>query len=131
MTEPGEVRRWGRAALLLWGLFLAAEAAIRLLDLYRRFPPIDVPSHVLSGAAAGAMMLWALARGGRPRSLRWLAVLGVALLAGLWEAMEMVDEAITPDPPHLRDRFLWDGLADVVVTAAAGVVAVAALTRRR
>ncbi|MBW3534227.1 MAG: hypothetical protein KY453_03250 [Gemmatimonadetes bacterium] len=130
MTGSPGSSPWGRAAVLGWLAFAAGEGAIRLFDLYRRFPHVDVPSHVLSGVALGATFLWALERAGEPRPYRLLATLGVALMAGLWEAMELVDEAITPDPPHLRDRFVWDGAVDVLVTTAAGALAVALLTRR-
>lgn len=131
MTGKAEGPGWGRAAALGWLVFAAAEVTIRAFDLYRRAPWVDIPSHVLSGIALGATLLWALDRRREPRPFRALATLGVAMVAVLWEAMELVDEAITPDPPHLQDRFLWDGVVDVLVTTAAGALAVAILARRR
>ena len=117
-------------ALVAWALFLGAEAGIRLLDLYRRAPWIDVPSHVLSGVALGVTFAWAAARW-RLSAPRGRATGGVLLAAALWEVVELVDEAISPDPPHLHDTFVWDGVGDVVVTTLAGALTVVALTRRR
>lgn len=116
-------------AILFWGIFLVAESTFRLFDLYRSFPPVDVPSHFLSGAALGATALWVLALRGRKRV--WLPALGAVVLVSLgWEALEMIDEAVSPDPPHLQDHFFWDGVVDVLMGGAGGAAVVGWVMRR-
>lgn len=111
------------AALVSGGVFVGAEGSARLLDLYRIFPAWDLPSHALSGIALGCALLWLFLRAGarRPATLAFVAA---TVLGGLWERVEQWDETRSPDPPHLRDTFFWDGFWDVLVTAvAAGLVA--------
>lgn len=121
--SPSAARDLRDLALLLWGAFLVAESTFRLLGLYWTFPPVDVASHFLAGAALAATFLW-IFTGREVRGVSLLSLVGVLLVAVGWEAMELVDEAISPDPPPLRDRFLWDGFFDVLVSGIAGVLVI-------
>lgn len=118
-------------ALLLWGIFLVAESTFRLFDLYRSFSLIDVPSHFLAGAALGATALWAFVRLDRTRWVWWSSLGAVVLLSLGWEALEMLEEAVSPDPPHFQDHFVWDGVVDVLVSGAGGAVFLEWVRRRR
>lgn len=114
------------AALVGAVIFLAWETVIRTWDLYRVAPLVDIPGHLLSGMASSAFVYWVLQRWrsrrnrtDRPYVLAVVVSIGIALL---WEASEMIGERIWLDPPHLRDRFWWDGFGDVVSATVGAVI---------
>jgi hypothetical protein len=109
--------------------FIIVEGSIRIFDLYRRVPWVDVPSHALSGAAVTGAILWWL-RERRPTFSPRLALLGNAAVAVAWEVLELLDEVVSPDPPHLQDRFLWDGFGDVAAALAGGCLLLLAIRWR-
>lgn len=114
--DPGRLLQWGAVAL-----FLVLEGCIRLFDWYRTAPWVDLPSHFLSGAAVTALVYRWLAKGPE-RSRRRRAMAGNLIVAFAWEGLEKLDEVFTPDPPHLRDVFFWDGFWDVVLALIGGLV---------
>ena len=134
MTGPGSwPNEFSHARSLMWAaafMFVTAEGAIRMLDLYRRAPWVDVPSHFLSGAAVTAAIFLYLTHHRSPRRV-WRSSVGNVAVALAWEAAEIFDEVITPDPPHLQDVFLWDGFWDVVSALAGGSVLLWALRHKQ
>ncbi|MEX1259199.1 MAG: hypothetical protein WEG36_16505 [Gemmatimonadota bacterium] len=101
------------AALLLCIAFLILESVIRIWDLYRLFPLVDLPSHVLSGMAACALGYWGALRAGAARPKIWAVAFSLAVAFG-WEGTEAIQEWLWPDDlPWLRDYFIWDGVGDV------------------
>jgi uncharacterized membrane protein YfcA len=110
------------AALSLAVFFLGVEVIIRIWDLYRLFPPVDLVSHVLAGMAVCAFAYWVVVRreGAQGRKGAILSTLVVALL---WEGVELIQERLWPDPPWLEDVFFWDGVFDVIATVAGGFLA--------
>lgn len=113
----------GRERALQWGAvvaFVVFEGCIRLFGWYRTAPWVDVPSHFLSGAAVTGLIYLRVSGSAGRRQLRAMTVnLAVALA---WEGLEKLDEVFTPDPPHLRDVFFWDGFWDVVFALVGGLV---------
>ena len=110
--------------------FAAVEGTIRLLDLYRTTPWVDVPSHFLSGFAVTAVVYrYARVEDGRRRPR--VALAGNVVIALVWEALEALDEVLTPDPPYLQDVFWWDGFWDVVSALVGGLVFLAVMRGRR
>lgn len=124
---PGDARgnihsRLLIAALLLGVAFLALEVVARIWDLYRRFPPVDLPLHLLAGMAVCAFGYWVALRRGYPHPRGW--ALGLTLVVALaWEGAELVQERLWPDPPWLEDVFLWDGFFDVLASLLGGILA--------
>ena len=119
--------------MIVWGIgitFVAVESVIRLFDLYRTLSWVDVPSHFFAGAAVSAVVLRGLGSRSFAVRTKWAlaANLGVSLL---WEAVEWIDETITPDPPHLQDVFLWDGFWDIVAALLGGLVLIWVVRRTR
>lgn len=112
---------WERA--LQWGAvvaFVVFEGCIRLFGWYRTAPWVDVPSHFLSGAAVTGLIYLRVSGSRVRRRLR--AMTGNLAIALVWEGLEKLDEVFTPDPPHLRDVFFWDGFWDVVFALVGGLV---------
>lgn len=111
--------------LLLWLAFLGLEGTARLAGLYRTVPPIDLPIHVLAGAALSATWIFIarLRHRRRKRSslsspppwrIRTVAVLGAVAVSVLWEVGEIIEERVRVNPPHLLDPFFWDGVLDLL-----------------
>lgn len=130
-TEKNVRSRLLIASLVLWVVFLAYETGVRTWDLYRHAPLVDLPGHFLAGMATSAIVYWALQRW-RSKRRRTAMPYGAAasitvVVALLWEAVEIIQERISPDPSYLRDVFWWDGFTDVIATAIGGVVVFPAL----
>jgi hypothetical protein len=113
--DPGRFLQWGAVVA-----FLLLEGCIRLFGWYRTVPWVDLPSHFLSGAAVTAVVYRRLS--GSEASRRGRAMVGNLIVALAWEGLEKLDEVFTPDPPHLRDIFFWDGFWDVVLALVGGVL---------
>jgi hypothetical protein len=106
------------AALLLCIVFLILESVIRIWDLYRVFPLVDVPSHFLSGMAACALGYWGAVQAGAARAKGWAISFSLAV-AFAWEGIETLQEWLWPDElPWLRDVFFWDGTGDILAALA-------------
>ncbi len=101
-------------ALLSTIIFLLVEVTLRIYDLYRTAPWVDIPSHFTAGAALGIIFLWIVSLSGAKHKKS--AVLFFVLAAGLlWEVMEILQEMVFYNPPYLKDYFFWDGFFDVIV----------------
>ncbi len=121
MTAPKVRSRLLIAALLLLVLFLFYETTIRSWDLYRTLPIVDLPGHFLAGMAATALAYWVLKRR-RTRSPHRAAIVVAFVVALAWEATELLQERVSPDPRWLRDVFWWDGFFDVVAAVVGSLV---------
>jgi len=111
------------AALLLCIAFLILESVIRIWDLYRLFPLVDLPSHFLSGMAACTLGYWGAVRAGVARPGGWGVAFSLLVAFG-WEGVEAIQEWLWPDDlPWLRDVFLWDGVGDVLAAFAGALLA--------
>ena len=122
-VHASEVQGSAHVRTMAWTavlLFVVVEGATRLFDLYRRVPSVDIPIHFLSGVAVTAVLLLVFSRTGRALAARW-SIWGNGVVALTWEALEAIDEVVTPDPPHLQDVFWWDGFGDVGAALAGGL----------
>ena len=101
-------------ALYLWGLFLLNETTIRTYDVYRIFPNIDLWAHFVAGIALAATAFWIADRFDLYHT-NWLAF-GITAGASLvWELIEITQQFLVVNPPHLYDIFFWDGFFDVIL----------------
>ncbi len=108
-------------ALILTIAFLLVELGIRIYDLYLHYPPVDIPSHLFSGLAISAGAYWILSLN-KIIHKRSVSVSITFIAACFWELLEFLDEKIAPDPVHLQDKFIWDGLFDIIVTTSGGIL---------
>lgn len=100
--------------------FLLVELTIRIYDLYRNAPYVDIPSHFFAGVAICVGAAWVLSLNAIRR--KRLAALAITLLAALsWEVLETLQELVVENPPYMQDIFFWDGIGDVLVTLAGGL----------
>lgn len=107
-------------AILLLVLFLVAELTLRVYNLYRQEPMVDIPSHFFAGMAIFAGVLWVTSL----TRIKWRkpVTFGLTfLVALLWEVLEKLQEMIIVNPPHLIDIFFWDGVGDIIFTIIGGV----------
>lgn len=109
------------ASLLLWVVFLSWEVTVRTWNLYERLPPVDLGGHFLAGMAMAALSYRFLLQRVVSRPHRW-AFLATLLLSLAWEGVELVQEHVWPDPPHLRDVFVWDGVTDILASLVGAVL---------
>lgn len=109
------------AALLLCVVFLAWEVTVRTWNLYERLPPVDLGGHFLAGLAMAALAYRFLLQRVVSHPHRWAFVVTL-LLALAWEGVELVQERLSPDPAHLRDVFLWDGVTDILASLVGAVL---------
>lgn len=101
-------------SLFLFILFLVVEVTLRIWDLYKHIPMVDVPSHFFAGMAVGCLTYWIYLM--TPAKHKNLMALFITIIISLiWELLEIVQEKLLPDPPHLSDFFFWDGVWDTVV----------------
>jgi hypothetical protein len=109
-------------ALILVIAFLFVELLARIYNLYEYWPIIDVPSHFFAGMAVACVFFWIISLS-RVKHKRTTATFLTLVIAGVWEALEILEEKITPFavPPFLRDYFFWDGFWDIIVTAMGGI----------
>jgi len=101
-------------ATYAWILFLVYEVFIRAFDLYGPIPEVDIMGHFLAGIALGATFFWI----GKKKKIswrNWFVVLGSVVISLLWEAAEMIEDRLIPNPEHLIDVFFWDGVSDVII----------------
>jgi hypothetical protein len=117
-------------ALIQTIAFLLAELFFRANDLYLHAPWIDNISHLLAGIAIFSLSYWSVYRL-KKESRRTLAVFISLLAAIAWELLEMIEEMIIQNPPHLVDIFVWDGFTDIVVTLSGAAICALAYRRLR
>ncbi len=107
-------------ALLLLILFILFELGVRIYDLYLHLPPVDIPSHFFAGLAIAAGSFWVLSLN-KIKHKKLVAVSITFIAACLWEVLETLDDKIAYNPPHLQDKFIWDGFFDIIVTTLGGI----------
>ncbi|PIN73579.1 hypothetical protein COV20_05135 [Candidatus Woesearchaeota archaeon CG10_big_fil_rev_8_21_14_0_10_45_16] len=110
-------------ALLTFIAYLLLEVTIRIYNLYRLVPVVDVPSHLVGGAALGCGIFWIVSLNQVKQKgifTFFLAIVG----AFIWELFETLQELIFYNPPYLIDIFWWDGFWDVVVTILGAILAI-------
>ncbi|MFH0752058.1 MAG: hypothetical protein V1914_00495 [archaeon] len=115
---------WNRDKLFVISLisvivFLLVELTIRIYNLYKELPLVDVPSHLFAGIALGIGIYWILNIEHIPKrqGLTMTFTLAGALI---WEVLETLEELVVENPPYLQDIFFWDGFFDIVVTVLGG-----------
>lgn len=104
-------------------IFLSVELIIRIYNMYRIAPLVDIPSHFFAGIALGTVFSWIISL----NLLRMKATVVFVLTfisACLWELMETLEEMVVENPPHLKDFFFWDGVGDILVTTIGGGVSI-------
>jgi len=107
-------------ALIFLIIFLLLELILRIYNLYFHEPLVDVPSHFFAGIAisAGATWIVSLVNIRRKKLFSVLVTLAVAIV---WEVLEILEEMVVENPPHLQDVFFWDGFFDIMVTVFGGI----------
>jgi hypothetical protein len=112
--------------LVFVAVFLLGELVLRIYDLYRHEPLVDVPSHFFAGIAICLAALHVMTL----TSSRWrkrASVLITLAAAVFWEILETLEELVVENPPYLRDIFFWDGFWDIIVTTLGGLFALVIL----
>jgi len=118
------------ATLLSIIFFLLVEVAIRIYNLYKDVPLIDVPSHLVGGIALGFIASWALSLTDI-KSKKIYVVVFAFIGALVWEILETLQELVFYNPPYLQDIFWWDGFWDVIVTTLGGIIALSIISYLR
>jgi hypothetical protein len=108
-------------ALLFWVVTLFIEVNLRIYNLYKLAPDVDVLSHLIAGVAMAASFFW-ISEKTRYRHYRTLAMFGTLVLSLLWEVAESLQELFIYNPPHLLDFFIWDGFFDVLISIAGAAI---------
>ena len=108
-------------ALLFWVITLVVEVTIRIYDLYRIAPDVDILSHLLGGVAMAASLFW-LSDKIKFSHYRFAAIIGTIFISLLWEVAETVQEWFIYNPPHMLDVFIWDGFFDVVIATVGAII---------
>ncbi len=100
--------------------FLLFELTLRIHNLYKFAYWVDVPSHFFAGIAFASLFYVLLCLTGI-KSRNMFSIIFVAIAAVLWELLEMLGDAIIPQPAYMLDFFIWDGFWDIIITIAGGV----------
>ena len=103
------------AACFFLIVFLLAEITIRIFNLYKDMPVVDVPSHIFAGMAIGSGIYW-ITTLTKIKRKNLAALLFALLFAFFWEILETLQELVMYNPPYLVDLFFWDGVGDIVAT---------------
>lgn len=101
--------------LLCLVFFLLLELLIRSYNLYQHAPLVDLPSHFFAGIALGGIFYWVLSLT-ELKKTKSFAIVFSLIAAVIWEMMETLEELVFYNPPYLKDIFVWDGFADIIVT---------------
>ena len=108
-------------ALAFFIIFLIVEVTLRIWDLYKHIPMVDVPSHFFAGMAITCLSYWIYTLS--PTKHKKLLAMTVSIVISfIWELLEIVQEKLTPDPPYLRDFFFWDGFWDIIIAIIGGLI---------
>lgn len=113
-------------ALISFILFLLVELTLRIYDLYRDIPLVDVPSHLFGGVAMAMGIYWILSLTGVKKK-KITTMVFTLVGAIIWEIFETLQELLFYNPPHLQDFFFWDGFWDVIITITGGLLALGLL----
>ena len=103
-------------------LFLFLELLIRIYDLYRTAPSVDIASHFLGGIAAATTIYWLLSFT-LIRNKELVTIILTLVLEAIAELIETLEELIVFNPPYLRDIFFWDGVGDIIVALVGAIFA--------
>jgi len=109
-------------ALLSLVFFLLLELTLRIYDLYRDAPLVDVPSHLFGGAAMAMGIYWVLSLTIVEKK-KIATIVFTIIGAIIWEILETLQELLFYNPPYLMDFFFWDGFWDVIITTTGGLLA--------
>jgi hypothetical protein len=108
-------------ALLTLIAFLLVELVIRIYNLYKTVPVVDVPSHLSAGIALSIIFFWALSLT-KSRRKRAMSIVFTFIAACIWEILETLEQMVIENPPWMIDYFFWDGFWDIIVTVAGGLI---------
>jgi VanZ family protein len=120
-------RYWLPAVAVMAGIFvLSAQSGLSVTEDVDVERPIRVSGHLLAYGVLGGLLLFALARAGRPR---WPQALAAWVLSVLYGATDELHQAFVPD----RSGRVDDLVVDAIGAAVGIVLAWAALStiRRR
>ena len=113
-------------ALLSLVAFLLVELVIRIYNLYKTAPFVDIPSHFFAGIALGTGIYWVLSLTLIYRK-KTMTILFTFIGAGIWEILETLEEIVIENPPWMKDIFFWDGFWDIIITVIGGIFALVLL----
>ena len=102
-------------ALIAFILFLLVELTIRIYDLYKDAPFVDIPSHFFGGVALFIGIFWIISLT-TIKKKKFVALTLAFISAIVWEVFETLQEFVIYNPPHMKDIFFWDGFWDVIFT---------------
>lgn len=108
-------------ALLFFIIFLLVEITLRIWDLYKHIPIVDVPSHFFAGMAIACAAYWIYTLSTTVYK-KTMAIVITIVTSLIWEALEIIQERLAPDPPYLKDVFFWDGFWDTIVAILGGFI---------
>lgn len=106
-------------SLFFFIIFLVVEVTLRIWDLYRHIPLVDVPSHFFAGMAIACLAYWIYSLSEISRK-KLMAIIVTLIVSLFWELLEIIQDEIIPNPPYLRDVFFWDGIWDTVSAIVGG-----------
>lgn len=110
-------------ALIAWVVFLVCEVTVRINNLYKLYPYVDIPIHFLSGVAVMLALYFALFNKRIVKKTSFLLMLNL-FFAVMWEWVEVVGEYFIPDQIYLTDIFFWDGVLDVIANVTGSFAAI-------
>ena len=116
-------------ALMALVVFLGVELFIRIYNLYKYIPLVDVPSHIFAGIALGTGFYWILSLNQVYRK-QFTTVLFTFIGAVVWEALETLEQLVIENPPWMVDVFFWDGFWDIIITVIGGYIGLAVVNYR-
>lgn len=108
-------------SLMSFIAFLIVELTIRIFNLYKILPIVDIIAHIFAGIAMALIILWLLSIA-KYTKLELLAFFWTVVGTFIWEALEELEDLLFYNPPHLVDFFIWDVVVDVIITILAGGV---------
>jgi len=114
-------------ALLSVIVFLAIELFSRIYELYKYYPPIDIPTHIFGGIALATLLFYIIFTTSIKNKIKFTLLL-TFIGACIWEVFESLEELIVSNffeiPEYLHDVFFWDGFADIIITSLGGIIAI-------
>lgn len=107
--------------------FLSIELFSRIYELYKYYPPIDLPTHFFGGIALATIIYYVISTTSIKKKMFTVFIL-TFVGAIIWELFESIEELIIENfieiPDYMRDIFFWDGFMDIIITSLGGFMAI-------